>query len=677
MKFLNVVNSLAILFFLVAGCSKKPQPVPPLDPKNMDLTVSPGTDFYQYANGNWIKSHPIPDEYSRYGAFEQLIEQNYKELKSLLKEAAKNKAQQGSIEQKIGDFYATGMDTTKIEKDGVSPLKSEFQRITAIKSKKNIQNEIAHLQLVGPSPLFDVGSGQDEKNTETVIAQLYQGGIGLPDRDYYISDDNRSKEIRKEYVKHIAKMFRLLGDDADKAGAESKTVMNIETQLAKASMTRLERRDPHKTYNKMSLKNLQRLSHNIDWADYFKNIGLENVGDINVGQPHFFKEISKMIKTVGVDDWKTYLRWNLINRSANYLSTDFVKEDFAFYGAFLSGQKVMKPRWKRVLSATNGALGEAVGQLYVKKYFPPEAKKRMLNLVMNLKSVLRSRIQKLDWMSESTKKQALKKLDAMNVKIGYPDKWIDYSKLEIKRDSYIANLVRANQFNFHREMNKIGKPVDRTEWHMNPQTVNAYYNPTMNEIVFPAAILQPPFFNNAADDAVNYGAIGVVIGHEMTHGFDDQGRNFDTKGNLRDWWTKEDEKRFNARAQVLAKQFNNYVVLDSLHVNGELTLGENIADLGGLNISYQALEKSLKGKPRPEKIDGFTPEQRFFLAFAQVWRQNIRPKAQMRRLKEDVHSPGRFRTDGPVSNMPEFYKAFDVKPGDPLYRPKNERAIIW
>ncbi|MBN2412388.1 M13 family metallopeptidase [candidate division KSB1 bacterium] len=660
------------------GCSKTAkQTMPPLDPQNMDLTTNPGDNFYQYANGNWIKNNPIPDEYSRFGAFEFLIEENYAALQTILEGSAKNKkAQTGSLEQKIGDFYATAMDTVAIEKAGLEPLKEEFAKIAAIKTREDILNQIANMHSKALFPLFQIFPEQDQKNTEMVIVYLWQGGLGLTDRDYYLSDDGRSKELRTEYVKHIVKMFQLMGDDSVSAQKSADTILKFETRLAKASNTRLENRDPQKTFNKMEVQKLESVS-DYNWPSYFKQIGVSDPNEVNVAQPVFFTEIGRMVNDVPVDDWKTYLRWDLINETADYLNSDFVNQNFNFYGTVLSGQKALQSRWKRMLRATNGALGEAVGQIYVEKYFPPAAKKRMVELVMNLKYALGERIKKLDWMSDETKQKALAKLEKMSVKIGYPDKWRDYTNLEINRDSFVENVLRANEFNFKFELDKVGKPVDRTEWHMFPQTVNAYYHPLMNEIVFPAAILQPPFFNMAADDAVNYGSIGVVIGHEMTHGFDDQGRQFDLNGELNDWWTAEDNERFKARSQKLVDQFDAYSVFDTLHVDGKLTLGENIADLGGLNIALAAYNKSLENKPQPSPIDDFTNYQRFFLGYAQLWRQNIRDKELMRRIKEDVHSPGPFRVNGPLVNMPEFYAAFDIKPDNQMFLEPDKRARIW
>ncbi len=648
-----------------------------INPANMDKSVKPGNNFYEYVNGGWIKSHPIPPEYSQYGAFTVLYENNQKELKALVNEIAKKKeVKQGSVEQKIRDFYNSGMDTARIEKQGITPILPEMKKVDAITNLKMVQQELAHMHTIGVHPLFYFYAGADEKNSSMEIANLYQGGLGLPDVSYYTKDDPASKKLREEYVQHIAKMFELKGDNNKVANKKAQEVLKLETALAKTSFTRLERRSPENNYNKMSLAQLQKISHNFNWKAYFANIGLKNPGEINVGQPRFFTGMSKIIGETPVSVWKAYLEWNLLDDAAPYLSKKFVQENFNFYGKTMSGQQKMRPRWKRVMGATSGSLGEALGELYVAKYFPPESKKRMVQLVGNLKLAFAERINKLDWMSDTTKKKAIAKLKAITVKVGYPDKWKDYSKLEVVPDNYFQNITNASKFAFNYNLNKVGKPVDKTEWGMTPQTVNAYYNPSNNEIVFPAGILQPPFFNKDADDAVNYGAIGVVIGHEMTHGFDDQGRKYDKEGNMNNWWTSADAKRFKAKTAKLAALYDHYTVLDSLHVNGQLTMGENIADLGGLNISYQAYLKSLNGKT-PKKIDGFTGTQRFFMAFAQVWRQNIRPKEMAKRLKTDVHSPGEARVNIPPFNMTPFIKAFNIKPGDKLYIPKDKRAYIW
>jgi putative endopeptidase len=672
----------AIALLLLAGCTGKNKKdmaqEPAIDTANMDKSVNPGADFYQYVNGGWIKKHPVPDEFSRYSAFDVLQEKNYTDLKSILEESSKDtKAAEGSETKQTGDFYSSGMDSAKIEKDGITPLKAEFDLIDKIKTTEDFQKEIAHMHRSGIYPLFYVYSAQDEKNSNMIIANIYQGGINLPDRDYYISKDARSKEIREEYKKHVAKMFELMGEDKATAEKSAATVFAIELKLATASLTRVDLRDPIKNYNKYTPEELKTKFKGFDWASYFKGIGLAKPGDMNVGQPTFFEQQSKLISEVKIEDWKTYLRWNLIHSEAAYLSSKFVEENFNFYSKSLSGKTKMQPRWKRILNATNDALGEAVGKVYVNRFFPAESKTKMVELVNNLKASLKERIQGLSWMTEATKKQAVIKLEAMNVKIGYPDKWRDYSKLIISRESYVKNIMAADKFNFDFMIAKVNKPVDRTEWHMSPQTVNAYYSPNMNEIVFPAAILQPPFFSKDADDAVNYGAIGVVIGHEMTHGFDDQGRLYDKSGNLNDWWTKEDSLNFCKQTAILVEQYNKFKILDSLHVDGQLTLGENIADVGGVIIALNALKSVVKKNGEPEKIDGFSANQRFFMSFAQVWRMSIRDKELMRRLKEDVHSPGTARVNAVLPNIPEFYEAFGIKAADKMFLAVEKRAKIW
>jgi putative endopeptidase len=657
------------------GNDKKAEPA--LNAANMDTTVNPGEDFYKYANGNWLKNNPIPAEYSRYGAFEVLDEENYVQLKTILAEASADKnASAGTVNQKIRDFYNSGMDTVKIEKNGISPLKEELDQINAFASKTDVQKMIIQQHASGNYPLFYLFSSPDEKNSNQVIAMTYQGGLGLPDRDYYLGNDERSKELRAKYLEHMAKMFVLAGTAPDQATKDAGVVMKIETELAKISSSRLELRNPVANYNKTDLAGLQKMAPEIDWKAYFDGIKLQATNEINVGQPKFISGMAKLISTVPVADWKLYFRWDLINSAASSLSSDFDKEHFAFYGTVLSGAKEQQPRWKRMIDQTSNSLGEAVGQLYVQKFFPPEAKKRMTELVNNLKLSLSERINGLTWMTDVTKKEAQSKLEKINVKIGYPDKWIDYSSLTVGTDSYYANKKSARQFAVNRDIAKIGKPVDRSEWGMTPQTINAYYSPNMNEIVFPAAILQPPFFFMDADDAVNYGAIGMVISHEMTHGFDDQGRQYDKEGNLHDWWQADDSKNFEAKTKVLVDQYDNYIVLDSLHVDGKLTLGENIADLGGMNVAYNGLQKALKGK-KDEKIDGFTADQRFFLSYAQVWRANIRDEETMRRLKEDVHSPGDARVNAIVYNIPAFYTAFNIQPTDKRYIAPENRADIW
>jgi putative endopeptidase len=650
----------------------------PLDPANLDTSVKPNQNFYLFANGGWLKKNPIPPEYSRWGSFTELYDRNMNQLHDIVQSAANRKdAPKGSNEQLVGDFYFSGMDTSTIEKQGLEPLEPYFKKIDDIDNLEKLQRTVAELQRLGANVLFGFTSQQDYKNSEMMIAAVFQGGLGLPDRDYYTRSDDQSKELLNQYAKHVANMFQLLGDNAAKADSESKIVVDIEHRLAEASMTRVERRDPKATYHMMNVSQVSAMTPGFPWKTYLRYFDLPSVKRMNVAQPKFIEEVGKMLNEIPLGEWKVYLRWHLVHAMAPYLSTNFVDENFRFYGTVLTGTKQLLPRWKRVINTIDYEIGFALGKLYVQKYFSPQAKARAEKMVRNLESAFAERIKNLDWMSEATKKQALSKLKAIVNKIGYPNKWKSYKGLQIDRGPYVLNVIRANEFNFDYNIKKIGKPVDRTEWEMTPPTVNAYYDPSMNEIVFPAGILQPPFFNPTADDAVNYGGMGAVIGHEMTHGFDDEGSQFDAKGNLKNWWTKSDAENFKKKAEVLVKQFDEYTVLDSIHVNGKLTEGENIADLGGLSIAYDAFEKTLNGKARPANIDGFTPEQRFFLAWAQMWRENDTPQALRLRITVDPHSPNEYRCNGPLSNFPPFYKAFNVKEGDPMYRPESDRAKIW
>jgi len=659
---------------------------PPLDLKNMDTSIKPGDDFYAYANGTWVKNNPVPPEYSRWAAFTQLAERNNDALHEIAEKAAagpakdsKKKMEKAAADvQKVGDFYASGMDEKAVDAARVKPLEAELKRIDAMKDRKDVLKEVGHLHSMGVYPFFLFISGQDDKNSTMVIAQAYQGGLGMPDRDYYTKEDDASKKLRDQYVEHVTKMLTLAGEPAAQASEKAQKVMALETSLAKPARTRVELRDPQKNYNKMKQSELQALMPDFTWADYLKELKLSAPGDINVGQPDFFKAVGEIFKTVSMDDAKTYLRWHLIHSLATTLSSDFVNENFRFFETTLRGTKQIKPRWKRVIAKTDEELGESLGKLYVAEHFPPEAKARALEMVNNLKEALADRIKTLEWMDEPTKQEALKKLAAFTVKIGYPDKWRDYSALMVDRTSYAANVMRGDMFETDRQLKKIGKPVDRTEWGMSPPTVNAYYNPNMNEIVFPAGILQPPFFDPKADDAVNYGGMGAVIGHEMTHGFDDQGRQFDASGNLRDWWTPESAKNYTQRSKAVVDQYAAYEPLPGLKLNGELTQGENIADIGGVKLAYMALQKALKKKGgAPEKIDGFTQEQRFFLGFAQIWRNNQRDEDLKLQVATNPHSPGRFRTIGPLSNLVEFQKAFDIPDGSPMIRSAEQRVNIW
>src|ERR1041384_3165776 len=647
----------------------------PIDPANIDPSVQPVQDFFQYANGGWIKNTPIPSDQSSWGSFQELRDKSLYALRSILEEAAKNpNAAKGSNEQKMGDFYFSGMDSVAIEAQGAKPLDAEMGAISEMKSTADLQKEVAHLQTLNIGIPVGFGSGQHFKNSSAVIVQIGQGGLGLPERDYYENPDEDS--LRHQYTDHLAKLFVLLGDDPAVAKAEADTVLDFETELAKASLKNVEMRDIEKLYHKMPVADVNALTPDFSWTDFFRNVGLANPGDVNVLTPGFFKQMNTMLTAEPLASWKTYLRWHLINGSARFLSTPFVMEDFHFKGMVLNGQKEIKPRWKRVVQSADNSLGEALGQLYVAKYFPPEAKARAKEMINNLIAALHDKINHLAWMSDATKKQANKKLDMFTVKVGYPDKWRDYSALEIDRGSFAQNMLRVAQFDFKYDINKVGKPVDRMEWGMTPPTVNAYYNPLFNEIVFPAGIMQPPFFDPKADDAVNYGGMGGAIGHEMSHGFDDQGRKFDGEGNMKDWWTSEDSAKYIKATQLIMDQFNGYVAIDTFHVNGKLTLGEDIGDFGGLTISYAAFKKAQEGKPQ-EKIDGFTPDQRFFLGWAQVWRGKYKDAALKQLVKTNPHAPGRFRVNGPLSNMPEFFEAFSVKEGDPMMRSADQRPKIW
>jgi len=648
-----------------------------IDPANMDLTIKPGDDFFRYVNGSWMANNPIPPQYSMYSATHVVYDNNQDKLKTLVEEVSADKnAKPGSVSQKIRDFYNSGMDTVRINESGINAIQDELDAIKSLKTKQDVQRHIAEMHKIGISPLFYFYAGADQKNSSMEIANFYQGGLGLPDVDYYTNKDEQSQKLRNLYLDHLSKMFVLKGEDKSIADQHAQTVLNIEMDIAAISKTRLERRDAEKNYFKVDLDGLKKLSPGFDWNLYFSTLGLPDPGEINVGQKDFIAGLSGVMDKYPVNDWKVYLTWDLLDASANYLSQDIVDQNFDFFGKTLSGSQELQPRWKRVMGTTSNGLGEAIGQLYVEKYFPQSSKDRMVELVENLRKAFAGRIKNLDWMSDKTKQEALEKLGKITVKIGYPDKWIDYSSLNIVADSYVKNVKNARAFEFNRELNKIGKPVDKTEWGMTPQTVNAYYNPTNNEIVFPAGILQPPFFNADADDAVNYGAIGVVIGHEMTHGFDDQGRKYDKNGNMQDWWTEDDAVRFAEKTKILGEQYDHFKLLDTLNVNGALTMGENIADLGGLNIAYDAYQMSLNGT-KPQEKDGFTSDQRFYMGYAQVWRGNIRDKELMRRLKEDVHSPAEARVNVPLFNLDTFLAAFDISDKDKLFIPKDQRANIW
>ena len=645
------------------------------DLTRMDKTVDACDDFFQYANGTWLKNTEIPAAYSRWGSFNILGENNNDILKTVLENAEKTKAADGTDAQLIGDYYASCMDETAIEKLGIKPLKPYFKQIDKVKDTKGLQSQIALMHNSGIPVLFGFGGGSDLKNASMVIANANQGGLSLPNRDYYTKDDDKSKETRQKFVEYATTMFKLLGDNQSEAAANAQTVMNIQTRLAKSSKAPVELRDPNSRYNKMTLAQAAEITPNFSWADYMSARGVTPVSEINIGQPNFFKEMNQMLTDVPLNDWKTYLRWSVINTSAPRLSKPFVDANFDFYSKYLSGTKEQQPRWRRCVAATDGAVGEALGQEFVKKAFTPEAKARMNTLIDNLFAAFGDRLKGLDWMSDETKKEGLVKLAAFKRKIGYPDTLRGYRGLKINRKSYLANATSSARFEIARNLQDIGKPLDRTRWGMTPPTVNAYYASNLNEIVFPAGILQPPFFNFAADDAVNYGAIGAVIGHEITHGFDDQGSKFDAMGNFKSWWTETDRAKFEERASCVANQFSGYEVQPNLNINGRLTLGENIADLGGLTMAYAAYQKSLEGKPHPTDIDGLTPEQRFFLGWAQVWAAKGTPEAERQQVLGDPHSLPRWRVNGPLSNLPQFAQAFGCRDTSAMVR--KDACLIW
>lgn len=647
-----------------------------IDVANLDKTVSPKTDFYQYACGGWMKTHPLTDEYGRFGSFDLLAENNRTQLHGLIKGLATQQQEPGSIGQKIGDLYNLAMDSTKLNADGMKPMKPMLDKVAAVKDRKGLTVLAAEMTRQGLGAYFNLFIGADEKNSSMNIVQAFQGGLGLGDRDYYLSDDAHNKDIRAKYEAHIARMFRLAGYEEGQAVKAAGQAMAVETDLAKAAYDRVKARDPQANYHKMTVAELERQTPGIDWNLYFKSLGLPEVKELNVAQPEALAEVAKQVGKGDLDAQKSYLLWKVIDGAASYLSDEFVEANFDFYGKVLSGTPEMQPRWKRAVSAVDGMMGEAVGKMYVEKYFPAAAKERMVKLVGNLQQALGERIRALTWMSDETKAKALEKLSAIYVKVGYPDQWRDYSSLDIKKDSYWANVLRSNVFEYDYMLAKNGKPVDKTEWMMTPQTVNAYYNPTTNEICFPAGILQYPFFDMKADDAFNYGAIGVVIGHEMTHGFDNHGRQYDKDGNLRDWWTAEDAKKFEERTQVLVDWFDKIEVLPGLHANGKLTLGENIADYGGLQVAFQAFHNAVKDAPLGV-VDGFTPEQRFYLAYAGVWAANIRDEEIRLRTQTDEHSLGRWRVNATLPHIEGWYEAFSVQEGDPMYLAPDKRASIW
>ncbi len=672
------LTACALLTSACSGGSKKTDLTQGVDVVNMDTTAIAGDDFYRYACGGWIDSNPLKPEYSRFGTFDQLRETSQEQVKGLIEELSAKENAPGSIPQKIGDLYKIATDSTKLNAEGAAPIKKYLDEVNAIQNKEELSAFLAKMFRNGMSPFFSNYVYADDMNSSLNIFHLNQGGYKMGDRDYYLEKDARSEELRTKYATLIDTMFILAGYDAQKAKIAKTAVMKIETQLATVAYPRVKLRVPTENYHKITVEELQKTSPSINWMTFFNTLGLKEIKDLNLSQPEPLAEVSKVINTASLEDIKYYLSWNVIASASSFLSDDFSNASFEFYGKILSGRQEQKARWKRAVDVIDGTLGEAVGQIYVEKHFPPAHKERMLELVKNLQVALGERINALEWMGDSTKAKAQEKLAAFHIKIGYPDKWRDYSGLEVNsKDSYFENIVRSNNFDYDYMLSKFNKPVDKDEWLMTPQTVNAYYNPATNEICFPAAILQPPFFNMQADDAVNYGAIGVVIGHEMTHGFDDQGRQYDKDGNLVNWWTEEDAKKFDERANVLVNVFDNITVIDTVHGNGRFTLGENIADQGGLHVSWQAYQNSLKGKSVPAPIGGFTNAQRFFIGYATVWAGNIRNEEILRLTKMDSHSLGKWRVNAALPQVDAWYEAFNVTETNKLFVPKANRVSIW
>ena len=672
---------------IATGCQHKAQLTSGVNLDNFDTTVRLEDDFYQYACGGWMKNNPLDAEHSRYGAFDVLAENALKNVNDIIDSVSRNENEAGSLADKIATMYNIGMDTAKLQEQGAAPLMPYLEEINNLKTREDVWAQLLKMHRRGYGVLFGVMGEADKDDANMCIAWAWQSGLGLGDRDYYLLDEGNNKNIRKGYVELMEKEFAMAGYDkmsGKKADKLAQTVMAFETRLAKAMNTKLENRNPQATFNRFTVDSANVVYPNIDWKGYFETMNImEGMKSFNIAQPKYFEEVNKVLADADIETLKAYFAWQQITSAANYLSDDFVNAEFDFFGKLMSGREEIRPRWKRVTSTVEGAMGEALGQLYVEKYFPAEAKTRMETLVQNLITALGQRIDMAEWMTDATKANAHKKLSTIYVKIGYPNKWRDYSGLEIKNDSYYANVVRSNEFDVAYMMSKINKPVDKDEWLMTPQTVNAYYNPTTNEICFPAAILQPPFFQFDADDAANYGAIGVVIGHELTHGFDDQGRQYDENGNLNDWWSEEDAKNFDANKQVLVEAFNNCVALDDpelgkMNGNGELTLGENIADNGGLHVSYLAMQNAMEKKQvNKEQMDGFTPEQRFFLAYAAVWASNIRPAAALQLTQMDVHSLGRNRVNVALPQVTEFIDAFGIKEGDGMWLAPEKRVVLW
>ena len=673
-------NSRILLILIVASlnflsCNKKEIELSDPLVTNRDTLVNPADDFFKYANGGWFKNNPIPSTEQSNGIFRTIADTINNQIKQICEKSAQDKsAEVGSNKQKIGDFYASGMDSIAINKAGISPLKSEFAKIDAIKDITSLLTSIAHLHTIGASPAFSFYLGQDDKISTKYALFLGQGGLGLGNRDYYFNTDEQTVKIRTEYVKHLQAMLKLIGQNE----ASATSIMKLETDLAKASRKLEDLRDPIKNYNKMTVVSLGKITPNINWHLMFPVLGVAKVDSVIVGQPEFYKALNMFVKSYSIEDWKTYLKWDLVNSYAAYLNSDIEKQNFKFYSTVMNGVSKQKPRWKRVVGQTDNYLGELIGQVYVAEYLPKGSKEKLLEIGNNIRDVYADHIKKLDWMSEATKVKALNKLSKIVMKVGYPDKWKDLSSMKIDRKSYCANVIQANIWGYKDMINKYGKPVDRTEWSMQPQTYNAYYNPSNNEIVVPACnIIVPGYESRMPDDAILYGIIGgSTFGHEITHGFDDQGSQYDENGNLNNWWTTEDLKKFQAKTKLIVAQFNKYTVLGNKHINGDATQGENIADLGGVVMGYEAFKKTAQYKNN-QKISNLTSDQRFFLAYGYAWMVNSKDEALATQIMTDVHAPAQFRINGPLSNIPEFYKAFDVKPGNKMYQPDSLKVVIW
>ena len=679
MQFKNILIISFFSAFLLVSCNKKELQFEDPLITNRDTTVSPSEDFFHYANGGWFKKHPIPNSESSNGIFRMIGDTINAQIKDICEKSSKNtEAAKGSNEQKIGDFYASGMDTLSIEKLGLKPLLSEFNRIDAINDIPSLMNTIGYLHTIGASPAFSFYVSQDDKISSKHALFFGQGGLGLGERDYYFNTDEQTIKIRNEYANHLQVMMQFLGNDATVAKNASATILKIETDLAKTSRKLEALRDPVKNYNKMSLAQFKASTPTIAWENVLPQLGITKADTVIVGQPEFYKGLNKIVTSYSINDWKTYLKWDLVNSYASYLNKAVENQNFAFYSTVMNGVKEQKPRWKRVVEQTDGSLGELIGQVYVADYLPKGSKEKLLEIGNNIRDVYAEHIKKLDWMSQTTKQKALQKLSKIVMKVGYPDKWKDMSSVVINRNSYCANVIATNKWSYNYMINKFGNPVDRTEWNMYPQTYNAYYNPSNNEIVVPACnILVPGYEGRMPDDAILYGIIGgSTFGHEITHGFDDQGSQYDENGNLKNWWTAEDLAKFKQKTKLIVEQFNKFEPLKGKFVNGDATQGENIADLGGVVMGFEAFKKSSQYKNK-EKISGLTPEQRYFLAYGYAWMINAKDEALARQIMVDVHSPAQFRINGPLMNIPEFYKAFNIKPGSKMYQPDNLRVVIW